>query len=129
MVLMIQPLLLRKMTLPSDEPFLKRNKAKTYKLDSLGEIHSPNELTIKYPFAKKDANSLVRFIWLLHERKGLTPQLPFSAYVVHIKSLLKELTADEIIPLILKAGEVSNHPFTIKFLKTLHEKRGLNEKN
>src|SRR5574342_224904 len=97
-------------------PCLDRNKIKSYKLE-LGEVTNPNELTINYPYEKKTAHYLVKFIWLVHERKGLKPDLPFSAYTNHIKKLLEEIPADEIIDLILKASEMSNHPFTVKFLR------------
>jgi len=103
------------------EPFLTRNKIKSYSDLSLGEVHSPNELTIKYEFEDFSPNHLVDFIWLVHERKALKPLLPFGAYVRHMKSLLKEIEGEKIVALILKAGEVSNYPFTVKLLKKLNE--------
>lgn len=103
-------------------PYLERNKVKAYRILS-GEVNPLGELTIKYTFETKTPNDLVKFIWLVHERKNLKPQLPFGAYVNHIKGLLKELTEDEIILLILKAGEICNHPFTVKFLRGLHERK------
>lgn len=102
-------------------PFLSRNRVKSYKDVELGEVTNPNELTIKYPYDSITPNNLVKFIWLVHERKGLKPELPFGAYVNHIKGLLKEMEGEEIIPLILKAGELSNHPFTVKLLRRIHE--------
>ncbi len=103
------------------EPFLVRNRIKSYSDLSLGEVHSPNELTIKYESENYSPKHLVDFIWLVHERKGLKPLLPFSAYVRHMKSLLKEIEGERIVVLILKAGEVSNYPFTVKLIKRLNE--------
>lgn len=87
----------------------------------VGEVTSPTELTIKYPYDEITPNKLVEFIWLVHERKNLKPQLPFGAYVNHMKGLLKEMPGEEIIPLILKAAEVSNHSFTVKLLRKLRD--------
>lgn len=103
------------------EPFLARNKIKSYSDLSLGEVHSPNELTIEYKFEDYSPKHLVDFIWLVHERKNLKPLLPFSAYIRHMKALLKEIEGEKIVALILKAGEVSNYPFTVKLIKKLNE--------
>ncbi len=103
-------------------PFLDRNRIKAYKDLDLGEVTNPNPLTIKYPFDDYSPNNLVKFIWLVHERKNLKPILPFGVYVNHIKKLLEELNGEEIAHLILNAAEVSNHPFTVKFLRSLYEK-------
>lgn len=104
-------------------PFLDRNKIKSYRDLELGEVTNPSELTIKYDFGEITPNNLVKFIWKVHERKGLTPQLPFGAYVKHIKKLLEEIPGEEIINLILKAGEISNHSFTVKLLRRLHDQK------
>jgi hypothetical protein len=104
-------------------PFLARNQVKAYKDLELGEVTNPNPLTIKYEFADYSPNNLVKFIWLVHERKGLKPILPFGAYVNHIKKLLEELSGEEIADLILNAGEVSNHPFTVKFLRKIKDEQ------
>lgn len=103
------------------EPFLDRNKIKGYKLE-LGEVTNPNPLTIKYPFDDYSPNNLVKFIWKVHEQRNLKPQLPFGAYVIHMKKLLEEIPGEEIAHLILNAGEVCNHSFTVKFLRSLYEK-------
>lgn len=102
--------------------FLDRNKVKSYKNLELGEVTNPRPLTIEYEFEEITPNNLVKFIWLVHGRKGLKPILPFGAYVNHMKKLLEEISGEEIIALILNAGEVSNHPFTVKFLRSLYEK-------
>lgn len=102
-------------------PFLARNKVKGYKDLELGEVTNPNPLTIKYPYEKKTVHYLVKFIWLVHERKNLVPNLHPAIYTKHIKKLLEEMDADQIIDLILKAGEVCNHPFTVKFLRKLFD--------
>lgn len=102
-------------------PFLDRNRIKSYTDLELGEVTNPSPLTIEYTFGEYTPNNLVRFIWLVHERKGLKPELPFGAYVNHMKGLLKEIEGEEIVHLILKAGELSSHPFTVKMLRRLHE--------
>lgn len=100
-------------------PFLARNKVKGYKLE-LGEVTNPNPLTIKYPYDSYSPNNLVKFIWDVHGRRNLKPQLPFGAYVIHMKKLLEEIPGEEISHLILNAGEVCNHPFTVKFLRKIY---------
>ena len=82
---------------------------------------SPSELTIKYPFEKVNASELVKFLFLVHERKGLKPAFEFKVYTRDMKKLLEELGPEKTIALILKAGEVCNHPFSIKFLRRLNE--------
>src|SRR3990167_1544120 len=100
--------------------FLERNRIKSYKLE-LGEVTNPNPLTIKYPYEKTTPHYLVKFIWLIHERKGLIPTLPFPAYVRHVKKLLEEINEEEILSLVLKANETCNYVFTVRYLRKLHE--------
>jgi len=88
----------------------------------LGTTNSRRELTIKYPFDRIDAPSLVKYLFLVHEKKGLKPQRKFVTYLREMKKFLEEVGEERTIALVLKASEVCSFPFSIEFLKRLNEK-------
>lgn len=79
------------------------------------------ELTIKYPYEIVNSPNLVRYLFLVHERVGLKPEFEFKVYLRGMKKLLERYGEEKTIFLILRAAEVSNFPFSTKFLEELAE--------
>lgn len=87
----------------------------------LGETTSPRNQTINYPYDKIDSPSLVKFLFLVHERAGLQPHREFKTYLRQMKKFLSEVEGPQIIDLILRAIETSPYPFGIDYLRRLYD--------
>lgn len=84
---------------------------------NLGQTTPLAEQTIRYPFDKVTPWNLVEYMLLVQKRKGLEPPFEIKVHLRGMKKLLEECGEEKTIALILRAGEVSSFPFSIKFLK------------
>lgn len=65
-------------------------------------------------------------MFLVHERSGLKPHRAFVTYLKQMKSFMAEVEPEKIVDLILRAIEVSEHPFGIDFLRRLKDEENSN---
>lgn len=88
---------------------------------NLGQTTSLKEQTITYPFEKTTHSYLVKYMFLVHERKGLKPHRPFVQYLPQMKKFAQEVGEEQVILLILRASETINYSFGINYLRRLYE--------
>lgn len=86
----------------------------------LGTTNRIKDLTIEYPFDIVNSPNLVKYLFLVHERKGLKPQRDFRAYLREMKKLLDEVGEERAKFLILKASETCSYPFSTEYLRKLN---------
>lgn len=86
----------------------------------LGTTTPLKEQTISYPFKKTTYSFLVKYLFLVHERKNLKPHRPFVQYLPEMKKFAQEVGEEDVKLLILRASETINYPFGVKFLRRLH---------
>ncbi len=101
------------------EAILDRNKVNGYAVGvKTGECAGLCD-TITNPYSPVNATNLVKFMFMLHRRKGLTPHRDFTTYLRQAKKLIDVVGADKAESLMLKAAKLSRHAWGFAFIERL----------
>lgn len=99
---------------------LRRNQRRGFKL----KLEQPQPMIsnqLVYPFESVDCYHIVRFLFHLHDLKGLKPPRLFRSYLKECSSLLKEASAAEIIKVMLSIK--TEKPYGLGLVKKLWQER------
>lgn len=77
--------------------------------------------TIENPWPPVNAPNLVRFMFLLHERRGWQPSRQFKSYLREARKVLDKHEGQIVENALRKAAAVSQHPFSFKFVERIIE--------
>ncbi len=107
------------MAVQTSEPILERNKVGghlvTIKTGEMGGLDN----SIKNPFSPVNPWNLVKFMFLLHTKKGLIPRRPFRSYLRQAQKLIDSVGGEEAGILMIKAAKTSRYPWGFVFIERL----------
>jgi len=72
---------------------------------------------IKNPWPERNARNIVRFMFLLHERRGWKPPRRFKSYIWEARQMLAKHDGDTLEKALRKAAHVAKHPFGFTFVE------------
>jgi len=104
-------------------PILERNRINGCAIKiKTGEGSCLNN-SITNPYSPVNAPNLVKFMFMLHHRKGLTPHQNFKFYLRSAKKLIDDVGSDRAEALMLKAAQKSRHAWGFAFIQKLRYER------
>ncbi len=101
------------------EPILDRNQINGHAVTIRSGEGEGLENSIKNPYSPVNATNLVKFMFMLHRRKGLTPHRDFTTYLRQAKKLIDVVGPDEAESLMLKAAKLSKYAWGFAFIERL----------
>lgn len=78
---------------------------------------------IENPYRPVNAGNLVKFMFMLHRRKGYAPHHPFAVYLRQAKKFIEEVGCDRAEELMLEAAYKAKHAWGFNFVRRLDVNR------
>jgi len=106
-------------TMQTSKAILARNRVVGHPIiiDSSGPSYVEN--SIANTFEPKTPKNLIKFMFLLHERRGLRPRRTESSYIREAKRFISEVGEEQTEKLMLEAARVASHSWGFNFLNNL----------